>query len=112
MKYSFSSRFREGAGTNPEELIGAALAGCFSMALSLMLGDQNFKPEKIETEANVEIKMEEDKIYISTITLNTNAKIPGIEKEEFRRIAYSAKDNCPVSQALKGVEIKLIAELT
>ena len=109
--YSFSSRFESGKGTNPEELIGAAHAGCFSMALSLMLGEKGFNPENIETEAKVHIEMEGANIFISKIELNTKAKVPKIDKKQFVDIATTAKNNCPVSKALKGVNIELVAEL-
>jgi osmotically inducible protein OsmC len=110
-KYSFASRFQSSAGTNPEELIGAAHAGCFSMALSLMLGEKGYNPETIETEAKVHIEMEEGNIFISKIELDTKAKVPEIGAEEFLDIATAAKENCPVSKALTGVNIELSAEL-
>ncbi len=109
--YSFSSRFENGKGTNPEELIGAAHAGCFSMALSLILGEKGFTPESIETEAKVTIELEKNNIYISLIELTTKAKVPKIDKKDFIECANLAKENCPVSKALKGVKIELIAEL-
>jgi osmotically inducible protein OsmC len=110
-KYSFSSRFENNKGTNPEELIGAAHAGCFSMALSLMLGEKGFNPETIETEAKVHIEIEKSNIYISKINLHTIARVPKIDKKNFTDIAIIAKESCPVSKALKGVTIELSAEL-
>lgn len=111
--YSFESRFKEGesTGTNPEELIGAAHAGCFSMALSNELAEAGFNPESVETEAEVNLDMTGDNPTITTITLNVNASVPGIEKDEFDEYAKGAKNNCPVSRALAGVEIKLKTSL-
>ena len=109
--YSFQSRFEEGTGTNPEELIGAAHAGCFSMALSGELGRAGHDPESIETEAAVHLTPADGGGFeISRIDLTTRGRVPGIDAEEFQRHAESAKENCPVSQAL-AVEISLDAAL-
>jgi osmotically inducible protein OsmC len=110
-QYSFSSRFEEGKGTNPEELIGAAHAGCFSMALSGALTEAGFTPKKITTTANVHLQKGEKGFRITLIELNTEAQIPRIDKNRFQEIAESAKKNCPVSQALAATEIKLQAQL-
>lgn len=109
--YSFSSRFQDGTGTNPEELIGAAHAGCFSMALSGALGRAGFTPDEISTSARVHIEKGEAGFKIPKIELSTVAKIPGIDEAKFLEIAKDAKENCPVSQALKAVEITLDAKL-
>jgi osmotically inducible protein OsmC len=109
--YSAASRFGDAGGTNPEELIGAAHAGCFSMALSLMLGEAGFEPESIDTDAEVTIKQDGDDIFIPTIRLSTEADVPGIDDETFRSIAEQAKQGCPVSKALAGVDIELEATL-
>ncbi|MDB5033457.1 MAG: peroxiredoxin [Chlorobi bacterium] len=109
--YSFSSRFEEGTGTNPEELIGAAHAGCFSMALSGALGRNGFTPERIATEARVHITKSDAGFTISRIDLQTEATIPGIDDAKFQEIAAGAKAGCPVSRALAGVEINLDAKL-
>jgi osmotically inducible protein OsmC len=110
--YSFQSRFEEGDGTNPEELIAAAHAGCFSMALSLVLGRAGYEPEGIDTEATVQIDKVGDGFKITRIVLNTRARVPGIDKEEFQKHAEAAKEGCPVSQALGAVEtINLEAQL-
>jgi osmotically inducible protein OsmC len=109
--YSFASRFEEGAGTNPEELIGAAHAGCFSMALSLFLERAGHIPERIHTNAKVHIDKAGDGFRITTIELQTEAKVPGIDEKKFLEQAEAAKKGCPVSQALAGVEIKLNAKL-
>jgi osmotically inducible protein OsmC len=110
--YSFQSRFQEGEGTNPEELIAAAHAGCFSMALSLILGEAGHDPESIDTQATVQIEKAGEGFAINSITLHTEGRVPGIDQAEFQRYAEAAKENCPVSLALAGVEsIELEAQL-
>lgn len=109
--YSFSSRFEEGAGTNPEELIGAAHAGCFSMALTAALGRNGFEPKSVSTQARVQLLKGEAGFSITTIELETEAVVPGIDDARFQEIAAGAKTGCPVSKALAGVEIKLRARL-
>lgn len=109
--YSFASRFEDGTGTNPEELIGAAHAGCFSMALSGMLGKAGFTPKSIQTEARVHIDKVGDGFKITRIDLRMQAEIPGIDEASFLEQAEAAKKGCPVSQALAGTEIKLEAKL-
>jgi lipoyl-dependent peroxiredoxin len=108
--YSFQSRFEEGDGTNPEELIAAAHAGCFSMALSGELGRGGHEPESIETEATVHLDKQDQGFAITRIELATRGRVPGIDAEEFRRHAEVAKENCPVSQAL-AVDISVDASL-
>ena len=111
--YSFQSRFEEGDGTNPEELIAAAHAGCYSMALSGELGKAGHDVESIETEATVHIDEVDDGFAIKRIELKTQASVPGIDDSEFQEIAEGAKKGCPVSQALASVEsIELDAQLT
>lgn len=109
--YSFGSRFEEEIGTNPEELIGAAHAGCFSMALSGNLSGAGYNPDSIETQAEVQLKKEEAGFTITTITLNCTAQIPDIDEAEFKKHAEDAKKGCPVSRALTGVSINLNASL-
>lgn len=109
--YSFKSRFEDGKGTNPEELIGAAHAGCFSMALSLFLEKAGNPPDWIETEAKVHIEKQGEGFAITAIELATEARVPGIEEKAFQEQAEAAKKNCPVSKALAGTEIKLSASL-
>jgi osmotically inducible protein OsmC len=109
--YSFASRFEEGTGTNPEELIGAAHAGCFSMALAAGLTRAGFSPRRISTTANVSLEKVGDAFRITKIELNTEAEIPGIDDSGFQEQAEAAKKNCPVSQALAGTEISLRATL-
>jgi len=111
-RYSFKSRFEEGTGTNPEELIGAAHAGCFSMALSAGLSQAGTPPESIETSAEVEVRQKGADISIPTIRLTTRARVPGIDDATFQQAAKDAKEGCPVSKALAGVgEITLDATL-
>jgi lipoyl-dependent peroxiredoxin len=109
--YSFLSRFAEGPGTNPEELIAAAHAGCFSMAFSATLADSGYKPKSVKTTANVYIEKIGDGFTITKIHLETTGDVPGIEKAEFLRLADDAKKNCPVSRALASIEITLEAQL-
>lgn len=110
-QYSFGSRFEEGEGTNPEELIGAAHAGCFSMALAGALGRAGHEPESVSTTARVHLDKDDAGFTITSVELQTEAAVPGISDEEFQSVAGDAKANCPVSRALGGVEIKLDARL-
>lgn len=111
-QYSFSSRFEEGVGTNPEELIAGAHAGCFSMALSSALSKAGYGVEEIATEAVVMMDKTDAGFLISGIKLVTRAKVQDITEEEFLKFANSAKQNCPVSKALAAVEIDLEAHLS
>jgi osmotically inducible protein OsmC len=107
-EYTRASRFEEGPGTNPEELIGAAHAGCFSMFLSAILSDANHTPTSISTSAKVHLGAGPK---ITLIELSTVGKVPGIDEKTFLEFAEKAKKGCPVSQALAAVEIKLKAML-
>ncbi|MBS1799848.1 MAG: OsmC family protein [Acidobacteria bacterium] len=109
-QYSFAARFAEGVGTNPEELIAAAHAGCYTMALSAQLTEAGFKPESIETRAVVTLDLH-DKPTITKIHLTNTSKVPGIDKAKFDELAGNAKVGCPVSKVLKGAEITLDATL-
>jgi lipoyl-dependent peroxiredoxin len=110
--YSFQSRFQEGDGTNPEELIAAAHAGCFSMALSGELGRAGHSAESVETTATVHLDKVEEGFGITRIELETRARVPGLDDAEFQEIAESAKKGCPVSRALAAVDsIELRASL-
>jgi osmotically inducible protein OsmC len=111
-KYSFVSRFESGSGTNPEELIAAAHAGCFSMALSGALGKAGFSPARIQTTATVHLEKVGDAFAITRIDLDCEAAVPGISDSAFQEQAGGAKANCPVSRALKAVEITLKARLS
>jgi osmotically inducible protein OsmC len=111
-KYSFASRFEQGPGTNPEELIGAAHAGCFSMALAMILEQAGYIPERINTSAKVHIEKAGEGFKITFIELDTEAKVPGMDERTFRDKAEMAKQGCPVSVALSGGPvIKLLARL-
>ncbi len=109
--YSFGTRFEEAPGTNPEELIGAAHAGCFSMALSAGLGRAGFTPTRISTSAKVTLEKVGEGFGITKIHLTTEAEVPDIDAATFREHAEGAKANCPVSKALQGVQITLDASL-
>jgi osmotically inducible protein OsmC len=110
-RYSFASRFEDGPGTNPEELIGAAHAGCFSMAFSLVLEKAGYRAESIETSARVHIEKVGDGFRITRVELETRGKVPGIDEAAFREHAEAAKKGCPVSQALTGTDISVKASL-
>src|SRR5580658_1816932 len=110
--YSFKSRMENGAGTNPEELLAAAHAGCFSMALSAMLSGAGNVPKRVHTTAKVSFNPVDGGFAITKIELITEAEIPGIDNEKFQKIAQDAKKGCPVSKALSAVpEITLSAKL-
>lgn len=105
-QYSYSSRFEEGVGTNPEELIGAAHAGCFSMKLSFVIGAAGLTPDMIDTKATVNL----ENGAINAIHLEVSAKIPGATEEQFQQFAREAKENCPVSK-LFNADITMDAKL-
>lgn len=109
--FSFKTRFEEEPGTNPEELIGAAHAGCFSMAFAATLGKNGFAPERVATDARVHLTKGETGFSISKIELHTEATVPGIDEAKFRELATAAKNSCPVSRALAAIEIELHAKL-
>jgi osmotically inducible protein OsmC len=100
--YGFKARFENGKGTNPEELLGAAHAGCFSMALSMMLGEAGFTPDVIRTHADVTLEKVGPGYQISAIHLAVSARIPGLDSSRFQEIADNAKTGCPVSKALNA----------
>jgi lipoyl-dependent peroxiredoxin len=108
--YGFASRFEGVAGTNPEELIGAGHAGCFTMALSLMLGEAGLKADQMDTTATVTLEKVEEGFSITAVNLNLRAKIPGIDDAGFQAIAAKAKAGCPVSKLLNAT-ITLDAKL-
>lgn len=109
--YGFKARFEGGPGTNPEELIGAAHAGCFSMALSLILGEAGMVADSIETKATVTLEKEGGGFSITAIHLDVAVKIPGAEQAAFEKAAQAAKENCPVSKLMKA-PITMNATLT
>ena len=108
--YGFNTRFEGAPGTNPEELIGAALAGCFSMALSMMLGQAGLTAERITTTAEVTLDTDDKGFSITAIALTLKAKVPGTDNEQFQQIANQAKEGCPVSRVLNA-QISLDATL-
>lgn len=103
--YSFATRFGDREGTNPEELVGSALAGCFAMALANGLDEAGHAPESIN--ANARVTLDPDALAITTIELEVGGRVPGLDPEAFRAAAEEAKENCPVSKALAGAEIVL-----
>lgn len=109
--YSFASRFEEGAGTNPEELIAAAHAGCYSMALSAELEAAGHTPKSVSTTASVYLERDGEGFSIARIELDTAAAVPGMQDAAFQKIAAAAKAGCPVSKALSAVRIDLKAKL-
>jgi len=110
-RYSFASRFEDGRGTNPEELIGAAHAGCYAMAFSMMLGQAGYEVDHIDAEAAVSIEQVDGAPTITTVRLDVTGHVRGIDEAEFLRLAEEAKAGCPVSRALAGVRIGLDARL-
>jgi osmotically inducible protein OsmC len=111
-QYSFASRFEEGEGTNPEELLGAAHASCFAMALSLLLSEEGHPPDSVRARAKVQLRNVDGLPTIARIELEAEGSVPGIDEDAFRGFAEKAKAGCPVSRALAGVpEIELSARL-
>ena len=108
--YSFTTRFENGAGTNPEELIAAAHAGCFTMATAAALGRAGFTPDKLATTASITLEQVSGNWTITTVDLQMTAKVPGIDAKKFQEIAADAKANCPVSRVLNA-KISLDAKL-
>lgn len=100
--YSFSTRFENGTGTNPEELIAAAHAGCFAMALSASLGTAGFKPDRLAAQATVTLEQVQGNWTITTVDLKLDASVPGIDRAKFDELAADAKANCPVSKVLNA----------
>ena len=110
--YSFKSRFEEGqSATNPEELLGAAHAGCFTMALTAQLSRERIVPTRIHTAAKVKLEKIGEAFTITRIDLETEAEVPGVDNEKFQKFANDAKQNCPLSKALAATEIHLTARL-
>jgi osmotically inducible protein OsmC len=110
-QYSFGSRFEEGAGTNPEELIAAAHAGCFSMQLAGVLSAAGHVPDSVRTTAKISLDKDGDAFSITRSELETEAEVPGLSDDEFQSHAAQAKEICPVSRALGAIEIALEARL-
>src|SRR5687767_924560 len=110
-QYNFSSRFESGTGTNPEELLGASHAACFSMALSAGLGKAGFTPTRVSTTAKVTVDKVGEGFKITKIQLATEAVVPGVDEAKFREVAEATKTGCPISQALSAVPMELDAKL-
>lgn len=110
-RYTFASRFEEGTGTNPDELLGAALASCFSMFLANVLAGAGHDPKRVSTEARTHLSTTDDGPVISKIELLCEADVPGIDRSEFLEHAQKSKKNCPVSKTLTGTEVTLDATL-
>lgn len=108
--FTFASRFETGPGTNPEELVGAAHAGCFSMFIAALMSGDNFTPTSVQTTASVHLG-EEDGPKIASIDLNCEAVVPGLEADKFAEYATTAKEKCPISRLFAGTEINLSAKL-
>ena len=108
--YGFNTRFEGQPGTNPEELIGAAHASCYSMALSMILGHSDLEPESIQTEATVTLEQDDSGFYVSKVDLKTIARIPGADQQAFEKAANEAKEGCPISRLLNA-DITLDARL-
>jgi osmotically inducible protein OsmC len=108
--FNFKSRFEDGAETNPEELVGAAHAGCYSMFLSALIGKKDLTPTSIETKATVELG-DDNGPKITSITLNCEAVVPGLSEEDFIQLAADAKAGCPISRLFTGTEVILEAKL-
>ena len=109
--YSFASRFEEGEGTNPEELLGAAHAGCFSMALSNSLANEGYNPKRVHTTARVHLVKKDGKNTITRIDLTVEGEVEGIDEETFKQFAEDTKENCIVSRALNVDEMNVDAKL-
>jgi len=108
--YGFNTRFEGKEGTNPEELIGAAHASCFSMALSMILGESDLTPDSVETKAEVHLEQKDGGFHVPKVHLTVEAKIPGASQEDFDKAANTAKENCPISKLLTA-EITMDAKL-
>ncbi len=109
--YTFKSRFEEGDGTNPEELIGAAHAGCYSMFLSALISGENLSPESVETTATVHLERDDVGPVVSKIELNCQVKCTGLSQDKFNELAAAAKAKCPISRLVSSADIQLTATL-
>jgi osmotically inducible protein OsmC len=109
--YTFKSRFEEGDGTNPEELVGAAIAGCYSMFLASLISSENLQPESVETVARVHLERDDIGPLITTIELDTQVKCEGLSYDKLKELAAAAKEKCPVSRLYAATEKKLEAKL-
>ncbi len=109
--FTFKSRFEEGSGTNPEELVGAAHSGCYSMFLAALISGEGLKPESVETTATVHLSKDDIGPVVSTIELDCQVKCEGLSQEKFQELSAAAKDKCPISRLVAAADIKLKAVL-
>lgn len=109
--FTFASRFEEGTGTNPEELVGAAHSGCYSMFLSALISAEDLVPESVETEARVHLGRDETGPLVTSIELTTQVKCEGLSQEKFNELAAAAKAKCPISRLVAATDVKLSATL-
>lgn len=109
--FTFKSRFEEGTGTNPEELVGAAHSGCYSMFLAALISGEGFTPESVETTATVHLGSDETGPVVTTIELNSEVKCEGLSRKKFEELAAAAKEKCPISRLVAAADIKLTASL-
>ena len=110
--YTYKSRFEEGAGTNPEELVGAAHSGCYSMFLAALISGEGLTPEQVETTAKVHLGKDDTGPVVTTIELDCQVKCDGLSQEKFKELAQAAKEKCPISRLVAAADIRLTATLT
>jgi osmotically inducible protein OsmC len=109
--YTYKSRFEEGSGTNPEELVGAAHSGCYSMFLAALISGEGFDPESVETTARVHLGKDDTGPVVTTIELDCQVKCEGLSREKFSELSQAAKAKCPISRLVAAAEVKLNAVL-
>ena len=109
--YTYKSRFEEGSGTNPEELVGAAHSGCYSMFLAALISGEGFDPESVETTARVHLGKDETGPVVTTIELDCQVKCEGLSREKFSELSQAAKEKCPISRLVAAADVKLNAVL-
>lgn len=110
--YTYKSRFEEGAGTNPEELVGAAHSGCYSMFLAALISGEGLTPQQVETTAKVHLGKDDTGPVVTTIELDCQVKCDGLSQEKFKELAQAAKEKCPISRLVAAADIRLTANLT
>lgn len=110
--YTYKSRFEEGAGTNPEELVGAAHSGCYSMFLAALISGEGLTPEQVETTAKVHLGKDDTGPVVTTIELDCQVKCDGLSQDKFKELAQAAKEKCPISRLVAAADIRLTATLT
>ena len=110
--YTYKSRFEEGAGTNPEELVGAAHSGCYSMFLAALISGEGLTPEQVETTAKVHLGKDDTGPVVTTIELDCQVRCDGLSQDKFKALAQAAKEKCPISRLVAAADIRLTATLT